>query len=76
MICMSSALNYTDGHQFDFNSNHTASTQYNAIGVKAQRIVKVLIFMIMDDCAIVQSDDDMELWRYVEQFRCLTPAGG
>ncbi len=32
MICMNSALNYTDGHQFDFNSNHTSSTQYNATG--------------------------------------------
>ena len=32
MICMSSALNYSDGHQFDFNSSHTASTIYNATG--------------------------------------------
>ncbi len=32
MICMSSALNYTDGHQFDLNSNRTGSTIYNATG--------------------------------------------
>ena len=66
MICMNSALNYTNNYSYDLNSNR----------VKAQRIVKVLIFMIMDNCAVVQSADDMELWRYVEQFRRLTPVGG
>ena len=42
--------------------------------VKAQLIVKVLIFMITDDYAVVQRLDDMESWQYVEQFRHLTPA--
>ena len=32
MICMSGALNYSDGHQFDLNSNRTGSTIYNATG--------------------------------------------
>ena len=44
--------------------------------VKAQLIVKVLIFMITDDYAVVQRLDDMESWQYVEQFRHLTPALG
>ena len=34
-----------------------------SVNVLAQRIVKVLIFMITGDYAVVQRLDDMESWR-------------
>ena len=37
--------------------------------MKAQPIVKVLIFMITGDCTVAQSADDMELWRRLRRER-------
>ncbi len=43
--------------------NGNVKAQPIVMVVKAQLIVKVLIFMIMGDYAVVQRLDDMELWQ-------------